>query len=86
MIECNSSQELAMLVCNLTLYESDYLNQLLEVIHNILNANITYSTFSYAIKSYHHILDRWNDIDPSILEEIDEKFTSLFYESAPQCF
>lgn len=87
LIECQPSQDIAMLVCNLTLFESDYLRKLLEIIYKILNSNkIEYSTFCYAIKSIHHILDRWDDIDPSVLEVIDEKITPVFYAIASECF
>lgn len=84
--------QLSMLVSNLTWFESDYLDKFFELIDNILedqmkkkDTKIDYSICCYAFKSIHHIYG-WENINPLIIEEIDERFTQIFYTLSPLLF
>lgn len=84
--------QLSMLVSNLTWFKSDYLDKFFELIDYILedqmkkkDTRIDYSICCYAFKSIHHIYD-WENIDPSIIEAIDERYTQIFYTLSPLLF
>lgn len=92
LLTCPVNVQVAMLVSNLTWFESDYLEKLLEILLNIFKDQISkkdkkidYSICTYAFKSIHHIFN-WDNIDSSAFEEINSNFTPLFYTLAPLLF
>lgn len=88
LINCPITYHVSIFISNLTWFENEYLEKLLEIIYNIFNDQVNkkdqidHKICCYAFKAIHHIYN-WDNIDPSIIDEINDKFTPLFYTLFP---